>query len=294
MSSAVSPEPSLRFDIRPASEADLPAIREILAAHGNDGAIVIGDVIGPYLRYVLGRGRARVAVEGEAVVGFGVTVDTGPSVHLADLFVRSDRLGQGIGRPLLDAVFGDAPRRTTFASDDPRALPIYIRVGMRPMWASLYIEGPVDRLVDRWGTSIRAEPARPDVVAAEEARWTGVDRSHDYAFWAKQPHPDTFLIRDGDDVVGVGTARVRQASPVRVLERLVVHPDPGVDPVAVTLAALARAGRDGVVLAAIQGPSPVARVLLDLGFRIADRDQFMASEPDLVDPTRLIPSPGML
>jgi len=43
-----------------------------------------------------------------------------------------------------------------------------------------------------------------------------------------------------------------------------------------------------------EGPSPALRPLLDLGFRIADRDQFMASEPGLIDPARLIPNPGML
>ncbi|MFL5750314.1 MAG: hypothetical protein ACJ767_06865, partial [Chloroflexota bacterium] len=96
------------------------------------------------------------------------------------------------------------------------------------------------------------------------------------------------------DVVAVGTARARQASMVRVLDRLVVHPDPAIDPSPIMLAALNRAGRDGLVLAAIQGPNPVLTVLLDLGFRIADRDQFMASDPDLVDPYRLIPNPGML
>ena len=60
----------------------------------------------------------------------------------------------------------------------------------------------------------------------------------------------------------------------------------------VTLAAIRRSGRGGEVVAAIQGPSPVLRPLLDLGFRIADRDQYMASEPDLVDPARLDPQPG--
>ena len=61
-----------------------------------------------------------------------------------------------------------------------------------------------------------------------------------------------------------------------------------------TLAAIRRSGRGGEVVAAIQGPSPVLRPLLDLGFRIVDRDQYMASEPDLFDPARLDPQPGML
>ena len=279
--------------IRDPTEEDLPAIREFLAAHGNDGPVIVADVVGPYLRHLIARGGARVASDAGHVVGFAATIDTGRSVHLADLFVRPDRLGDGIGRQLLAAAFGDARQRTTFASDDPRALPIYVRAGMRPLWASLYVEGPAERIADVGGSLLTAS-AGPDELAAIEATWTGVERSLDHAFWATQPVAETFVVRDGTNVVAVATARARQASTVRVLDRLVVHPDPGVDPVPIMLAALKRAGRDGLVLAAIQGPSPVLRVLLDLGFRIADRDQFMASDPDLVDPYRLIPNPGML
>ena len=280
-------------DIRPPTEEDLPAIRAILAAHGNDGAIVMGDIVGPYLRHLFTRGGARVAVIGDEVVGFGATIDTGRCLHLADLFVHPDRVGQGIGRPLLDAVFGDASRRTTFASDDPRALPLYVRAGMRPMWASVYVEGPSER-VTAIPPSVRAEATTPGEAAAVERSWTGVDRGRDHAFWATQPEVDVFTVRDGADIAAIGVARIRQASPVRVLDRLVVNPDPAVDPLPVTLAAIARAGRGGIVLVAVQGPNPVLRTLLDLGFRIADRDQFMASDSDLVDPLRLIPNPGML
>ena len=281
------------IEIRLPTDADLPAIREILAAHGNDGAIVMGDVVGPYLRHLFVRGGARVAVEGDVVVGFGATIDTGRCLHLADLFVQPDRVGQGIGRPLLDAVFDGAPHRTTFASDDPRALPIYVRAGMRPMWASLYVEGPSER-VTAVPPSIVCHDATPADLAAMERRWTAIDRSADYEFWATQPEVDVFTVRDGGDIAAIGTARVRQASAVRVLDRLMVNPDAAVDPLPATLAAIARAGRGGVVLATIQGPNPILRTLLDLGFRIADRDQFMASDAGLVDPLRLIPSAGML
>ena len=282
-----------RFEIREAAEGDVPAIRAILAAHGNDGEVVVADVVGPYLRHLIARGGARVAVEGDEVVGFGATIDTGRAVHLADLFIRPDRIGGGIGKPLLAAAFGKAPRRTTFASDDPRALPIYVRAGMLPLWASLYLEGPADRLPAA-PPSLRTESATPDVLAATERAWTGADRLDDHRFWSSQPDADTFTVIDGDDVVAIGSGRARQASPVRVLDRLVVHPDTAVDPVPATFAALASAARGGVILACIQGPSPVLRPLLDLGFRIADRDQFMSSEPGLVDPARLIPNPGML
>ena len=281
------------FEIRDAADDDLPAIREILAAHGNDGPIVVADIVGPYLQHLISRGGARVAVEGTDVVGFGATIDTGRAVHLADLFMRPDRIGQGIGRPLLDAAFGGAEHRTTFASDDPRALPIYVRAGMRPLWASLYVEGPGDR-IPAAPAGLSTRDATADELARVEADWTGNDRSIDWQHWTSQASADNFAVVVGDEVVGLATARVRQASPVRVLNRLVVHPDGGVDPLPVTLAAIARASHGGVVLTCVQGPSPVLRALLDLGYRIADRDQFMATEPDLVDPARLIPNPGML
>jgi len=37
----------------------------------------------------------------------------------------------------------------------------------------------------------------------------------------------------------------------------------------------------------------VLRPLLEAGFRVADRDTYLASRDDLFDPTRLIPNPGM-
>jgi GNAT superfamily N-acetyltransferase len=281
------------IDLREPTEADLPAIRAILAAHGNDGPIVFGDVVGPYLRHLFRRGRVLVAIDGKELVGFGATIDAGVAVHLADLFVRADRLGQGIGRPLLDAVFAGAARRSTFASEDPRALPVYVRAGMRPWWASLYVEGSADGVPDApAGITTRGEP--PAELAGIERTWTGHDRSADWEHWATQNEADSFVVLLDDQVVGVANARARQASPLRALNRLVVHPDPGVDPLPVTLAAIRRAGRSGRVLVTVQGPSPALRPLLEHGFRIADRDQFMASEPDLIDPARLIPNPGML
>jgi len=280
-------------EIRPAIEADIPAVRAILAAHGNDGPVVVTDVVGPYLRHLLRFGRARVAVENDEVVGFGATIDTGRSVHLADLFVRPDRMGQGIGRPLLADAFGDAARRTTFASDDPAALPIYVRAGMRAWWPNLYVEGTADRL-PLPPAAIMTRDATAGDLAETERTWSGHDRTAAWAHWTEQTAADNFVVLDGAEVVAIGSARVRQNSTLRVLNRLVVHPDGGVDPVPVTLAAIRRSGRGGEVVAAIQGPSPVLRPLLDLGFRIADRDQYMASEPDLFDPARLIPNPGML
>ena len=80
------------------------------------------------------------------VVAFGSVLDTGLARMLADLFVEPGRLGQGLGRPLLTALFEDAPVRATFASGDPRALPLYVRAGMTPLWPCLYVEGAAAQL----------------------------------------------------------------------------------------------------------------------------------------------------
>ncbi len=278
-------------EIRAATPDDVGPIRTVLAAHGNDGPVLHADVVGPYVRHLVANHRTMVTVQDGSVVAFGATVDAGVAVHLADLFVLPDRIGQGIGRPLLAALFDGAGRRTTFASDDPRALPLYVRAGMAAWWACAYVEGAAASLPPTPGflETASADPAR---LAALELAWTGADRSIDHLFWASQAAADSFVVADRGEVAAICHARARQVSPVRTIDRLVVRP--GADPVPPTLAALRRTARGGPVQAMIQGPSPVLRVLLDAGFMVVDRDQFMASEPVVMDPERLIPNPGML
>jgi GNAT superfamily N-acetyltransferase len=278
-------------EIRLATIDDLAAIRSILALHNNDGPVVVADIVGPYMRYLISRGRTYVALVDDAIVGFGSGLDTGRSIHLADLFVHPDHLGRGIGRPILAAARRPAGPRTTFASEDPRALPIYVRAGMTPLWPSLYLQGAVTALPDAPG-SLTAHASDADELIAIERKWTGRDRADDHRYWAAMPGADTFTIRDGAEVVAIGHARSRQLVETRVLDRLVIHPD--ADPVATTLVALARAGGRGEVMACLLGPHPALRPLLDAGFHVVDRDQFMASDSTLVDPERLIPNPGML
>jgi GNAT superfamily N-acetyltransferase len=276
--------------IRAATPDDIPSIRRILAAHG-DGPTPGVDIVGPYLLHLVRNHRAMVVEQDGVEVAFGAAVNAGRVVHLADLFVLPDRLGQGIGRPLLTALLDGARRRTTFASGDPRALPLYVRAGMVPMWPCLYVGGATSALPPT-PASLETASADPSRLATLELAWTGADRSLDHAFWASQSAADAFVIADRGRPVAVAYARARQASPGRLLRRLLIRPDE--DPVPATLAALHRAGRGGSVQALIQGPSPVLRVLLDAGFRVEDRDQFMASEPGLVDPARLVPDAGML
>jgi GNAT superfamily N-acetyltransferase len=287
--------------IRAATPVDIPAIRAILAAHGNDdppGERRGPDVVGPYVAHLVARHRVLVAETPEGVVAFGGVVDTGRSFMLSDLFVRPDRLGRGIGGPLLAALFEGCSPRVTLASDDPRALPLYVRAGLVPRWPALYLRAD-GSVASRAGVHAGAHlletvDADPALLAALERDWTGADRPADHAFWAALPGADPFLVRDDAGPVAIGYGRDRQTEPdARTLDRLVVRP--GAAPNGPVLAALARAaGRGATVDLCLPGPNPALRVLLDLGARVVDRDTYMAGPVDVVDPERLVPNNGML
>jgi GNAT superfamily N-acetyltransferase len=279
--------------IRRATVADIPAIRALLRAHDNDTEVAPGaiDIVGPYVRHIVDHHVALVSVDDGAVVGFGGAIDTGWCRMLSDLFVDPERLGSGIGRRLLDAVFDDAQARATFASDDPRAVPIYIRAGMTPLWTEFYLDGDARGLDVAPGLRVRA--ALPGEPADLELAWDGADRTVDHAYWAAGPEGDAFIVDDELGPAAFGYARARQVGPARVVDRLLLRP--GADPVTTATAAMRRAARDNPLLRVhVFGPNPLLPVLLEAGFRIVDRDQFLASDPSLVDPLRLLPNPGML
>jgi GNAT superfamily N-acetyltransferase len=278
---------------RRATAADITALRSILAAHGNDGPVTPGspDVVGPYLAHLVAHHRVQLVEEDGGPVAFGATLDTGRARMLCDLFVVPDRLGMGIGRPLLEALFEGATSRATFSSDDPRALPLYVRAGMTPLWIQLYLEGLPAHLPDHL-SPLHVRHAEPAECSALELEWTGADRSVDWPFWGSIGDADTFVVEADGAPRGVGIARAKQAVVARALDRLVIAPD--VEPVAVALAGICRAARGGPVQVTCLGPSPLLPVLLEAGFQVVDHDQFLASDPALVDPARLLPNPGML
>jgi GNAT superfamily N-acetyltransferase len=279
--------------IRAATQHDIAAIRAILAAHDNDGPVGEDgvDIVGPYLLHLLRRHRALVTERAGEVVAFGAVVDTGAAAMLSDLFVRPDLLGQGLGRPLLAALFEGSVARATFASRDPRAIPLYVRAGMTPLWTCFYVEGtagplpPIDPGLTTWD-------ATPEELALLEEAWTGAARPSDHDYFARQSAADAFLIEDEEGPVAFGYARAKQSSATRQLDRLLVRP--GADPTAPIVAGLARAARKGSVRACVPGPNPILPVLLEHGFKIVDSDQFLASTADLVDAARMLPNPGLL
>jgi GNAT superfamily N-acetyltransferase len=294
----VETDPTIsRATIRPGRERDLEAIDAVLASTEDAGPEVPPMPPGgqqPYLRHLLVRGTVAVAELDGRVIGFGAAVTTERATHLADLSVVPEHQGRRLGGRLFRAVMGESVDRTTFASDDPRAMPTYIRGGMLPRWPNLIMTGQPELLSTAGDVVVEA------AVVAElvrlEREWLGIDRSLELPYWAVLPEPVGWVARRHGHVVATGLGRNRVRGDGRWLDRALAGP--GVDAsvaVAAFVAALAFVGVPGKPIgASIPGPSPLVRVLLDRGFRIADRDTFLSSAADMVDPVRTIVNSGVL
>jgi len=286
--------------LRPAEAGDVITLEEIvLAADAPPATTAVEirtDLTGvhvPYLTHLIGRGRVVVAERAGVAVGFGAAVDTGRARHLADLFVVPEHQGSGIGRQLLDAVYGDAWPRTTFASDDPRALPLYLRAGMAALWPNLYLAGDPRRLPPD-PEDLTADIATVATVASRQAEWLGVDRTPDLAYWASRDVRPV-VVRRGGRVVGAGIGRARSTGPGRWIHTAAAAPDEDGPTVLLAVMRAALTGADVTVVGGcVPGPSPLVQRLLGAGFRIADRDTFLASDPTIVDPLREIVDTGVL
>jgi len=277
--------------IRPATDADTAAILAIWAANGDVIPEGGADILTPYLAHLMGTGRVLVAEHGDRAVGFGAVVERAGVTHLADLFVLPDQFGKGIGSRLLAAVLGEATVRTTFASSDPRALPLYVRAGMTPLWPNLYLDVESSSLPPPT-LALTCEPADAEQLAQLEQLWLGYAHTDDHRFWASLPGARPFAVLDNGRPIAAGHARSRRTGRDRWINRLVMASDS--DPVAVLVAAYHHAAEGGRIGSCLPGPNPALRALLGARARIIDQDTYMASDPSLFDPTRRISDGGIL
>ena len=280
--------------VREAVVADLPEIAAVALATGQDEEW--GGADPAYMTHLLAHGRVVVGVARGSVAGFGATrsLGSGPGAvsMLCDLFVDPGAHGSGCGRAMLAALWPEAGgRRMTFSSLHANALPLYTSFGLDAWWPLLYVRGRVDALAAPAGWQAAAASAAE--VAAAELSWTGVDRSADHAAWARRPGGAGVLaLRDGA-VLAAGTAG-GTADEFGVTHLALA---PAVDDSGAAAAVLAvLAGlrpQDGLARVCLPAPHPAVRPLLAAGWRVAEFDLFMASEPGLADPRRAVPSPAL-
>jgi len=288
-----STEPG-RLLVRPAAEADLPAIAAIAMATGQDED---WEVVFPaYVRHVMARGRFLVAECGGAVTGYGGTMRVGDGQlavsMLTDLFVDPAAHGGGAGRSILSALWppGEEPRRMTFSSLHANALPLYTSFGMDAWWPLLYLTGDPRRLPRPAGWSVSA--ADPSQVAALELAWTGIDRSADHGFWAGWPNGSAVVAAlDGRPVAAGAVGGPELEFGVRHLAIDTADDKLARDAVIAVLSWLDPA--NSRARCCLPAPHPAVRALLGAGWRVAEFDLHMASEPGMLNPRRAVPSAAL-
>ncbi|MCW2881983.1 MAG: GCN5-related N-acetyltransferase, partial [Sphaerisporangium sp.] len=148
--------------VRVAMDADMPGVREVashfellddwtgmpdfLDAERAFGTLIVGEVDG-------------------RIVGFGGVLRRGRVSHLGDLFVLPQHQSSGVGRMILGRLLPSDTPRVTFASDDPRALGLYVRQGMRPVCPLLYLTSPPQEASWPRGSEARDKGAPDGPVA---------------------------------------------------------------------------------------------------------------------------------
>jgi hypothetical protein len=271
-------------DVRPATEDDgagIGAVRDAIGGQHDDSGSDAG-----YRAHLLEHGRLFVAVRDREVVGFAGTRDIGGHRLLSDLFVRPDLHGSGVGGALLSAVLDGSELRFTFSSTDPRALPLYARAGMRPLWPLLYLRGPAPSV--EAGAAIEVDAVDPGEAAAIELRITGVDRSVEHRYWAARQDATAVVVSMSGRTVGAASS-VRRGEACR-LEHVALEAGLDAGPV---VAAITRRSGAPVLRAFVPGPRPLLRWLLERRFVIDDLDTFMATEPSAVPDQLAVVHPGL-
>jgi GNAT superfamily N-acetyltransferase len=173
-------------ELRPAADGDLVAMHAaytaalagVFAPHGFEGPGSPVEVFADVQRHVAATGRSVVAENDGEVVAFGSSWQRGDDWFLASLFVAPQAQGRGVGPALLDAVWGDAPRRRTMTDAiQPISNAVYGRRGLIPATPVLDFTGRPD------ASSIREEA--PADLAAIDAAAYGFDRAVDHEHWAQ-------------------------------------------------------------------------------------------------------------
>lgn len=174
------------MELRPTTDGDLPGIHEVFIEaigslfrrHRFEPPAPSAEVFGRLQKHIAATGLSCVAEDGGRIVGFGASWTRGDDWFLASLFVRPEAQARGVGAALLDAVWGDAPRRRTMTDAiQPISNVLYGRRGLIPATPILTFTG-----VPRVGGA--TEEADADVAAVDAAAY-GFDRAADHSFWSR-------------------------------------------------------------------------------------------------------------
>jgi GNAT superfamily N-acetyltransferase len=187
-------------ELRPTSARDLPALHEVFVRaisgvyrpHGFEPPSPPFEVFTAGQRHILETGgAAQVALRDETIIGFASAWSRGDDWFLASLFISPDAQGAGVGRALLDAVWGEsyARRRTITDAIQPISNALYAGRGLVPATPVLVLSGTPT------GATATLEEGSGDLAAIDAAAY-GFDRAVDHEYWGRHARRTVWL-RDG-------------------------------------------------------------------------------------------------
>ncbi len=286
--------------IREAQEFDLPAVYRIFLEDELDKRMPASSLpeIPAFLMHELDSGEMFVCEEADEIVGFATTITRGEMAYLAELFVRSSCQSGGIGKLLLLRVLQGATNGlSTLSSTDPRAIALYVRAGMRPLWPNFWLSRDV-----RMETAPSLDNL--DVIAEEafanDPELIGWDygaskrrREIDHEYWIETGAVPFWFTRDHERI-GYGYLQTGNGSSLWSQDAITIGPlgaKTREDAAACLLCAVEVATRRAnVVRVAVPGPHEGLRPLLVAGFRITYVETYMESKSYGVDPQLYIGS----
>jgi GNAT superfamily N-acetyltransferase len=301
---ADSPTCNVMATIRPATAADTSQAYDIFYGHetADEASAPPRRAVPELYRHEIETGRMLVAEQAGVVVAFAAIVARSGTVFLTDFFTRPGYQSSGVGKPLLQRILPhDGTPCFASSSEDPRAVSLYIRAGMLPLFPVYSLIAAGDGLGELPGAEIDVVPGRSD--DPEILRWDeeigGRQRPEDYRYWARATQAVTLWFRRGTTTLGFGCVQMHNDEYVWYPEALTVGPVGArypEDALACVCAAVQWARRQGPTTRIfVPAPHPALATLLRAGFRIHSADTFMSSTGSaFADVRRYLPSGGTL
>ena len=174
------------MELRPTTDDDLAAMHGVFLAalgdlfgpHGYEPPAPSFDVFAAIQQHVRATGVSVVAEENGSVAGYGSAFVRGGDWFLSSLFIAPGAQSRGLGARLLDAVWGDAPRRRTITDAiQPVSNALYAKRGLVPLTPVLTFSGEPH-------LDARNDESPADLAAIDAAAY-GFDRAPDHAYWER-------------------------------------------------------------------------------------------------------------
>lgn len=290
--------------IRPATPADLEQVYDVWyeadVAKSPDPP-PRGDTPAIF-SHELRTGEMVVVEGGGRILAYAALITRSTISYLAEFYVRPAHQSSGVGRPLLRHIVpSDGRTCCTLSSDDPRALALYTRAGMRPRWPHFLLKARTERLgglarsdvqtVQGWGGD-------PELVRWD-AEIGGRLRPDDHAHWLDAAGGIPLWFQRNDQAIGYGYVQECSHEALGHPEALVLGPigaSQASDALACVCAAVSWAAqRAPTLFIGVPAAHPGLAPLLEAGFQITYVETFAstADEP-FADPRCYIPSSSTL